>query len=185
LGERPARVVDVAEQVGERERVEGLVREGQTLGARLDELDIRQPLARDREHLRALVEADHSAALLPDQFRDDQAGSGGNVEGAVAFRCAYRGEDGERSWLVLDGEGKPVTDRARVREVVSIAALVEVAEETAGGDGLDELRSRLVALRLTENPPGIDEAEEAALALEATIGGTPRAATPDRLDAIG
>jgi hypothetical protein len=105
--------------------------------------------------------------------------------GARAYLCAYRGEDGEQSWLVLDGEGKPVTDRARVREVVSIAALVEVAEETAGGGDLDELRSQLVALRLTENPPGIDEAEEAALALEATIGGTPRVATPDRLDAIG
>jgi hypothetical protein len=86
---------------------------------------------------------------------------------------------------VLDGDGKPVTDRTRVREVVSIAALVEVAEETAGGGDLDELRSQLVALRLTENPPGIDEAEEAALALETTIGGTPRIATPERLDAIG
>ena len=105
--------------------------------------------------------------------------------GARAYLCAYRGADGEQSWLVLDGDGKPVTDRARVREVVSIAALVEVAEETAGGGDLDELRSQLVALRLTENPPGIDEAEEAALALEATIGGTPRIATPERLDAIG
>src|SRR5204863_92010 len=137
LGERRARIVDVAEQVGERERVEGLVREGQARGARLDELDVRQPLVRDREHFRALVEADG------------------------------------QSWLALDDEGKPVTARARVREVVSIAALVEVAEETAVGGDLDELRSQLVALRLTENPPGIDEAEEAALALEATIGGTP------------
>jgi hypothetical protein len=105
--------------------------------------------------------------------------------GARAYLCAYRDEDGEQSWLVLDGEAKPVTDRARLREVVSIAALVEVAEETAGGGELDELRSQLVALRVTENPPGIDEAEEAALALEATIGGTPRVATPERLDAIG
>src|SRR5947207_14646531 len=102
------------------------------------------------------------------------AGPGEEVAGIVAaepsaesraFLCAYRGEDGEQSWLVLDGEGKPVTDRARVREVVSIAALVEVAEETAGGGDLDELRSQLVALRLTEDPPGLDEAEEAALAL--------------------
>jgi hypothetical protein len=105
--------------------------------------------------------------------------------GARAYLCAYRGEDGDQSWLVLDGKGKPVTDRASVREVVSIAGLVEVAEETAGGGELDELRSQLVALRLTENPPGIDEAEEAALELEATIGGTPRVATPERLDAIG
>ena len=105
--------------------------------------------------------------------------------GTRAYLCAYLADEGERSWMVLDDAGRPVTDRARVREVVSIAALVEVAEETAGGGDLDELRSQLVALRLTENPPGIEEAEEAALALEATIGGTPRIATPERLDAIG
>ena len=105
--------------------------------------------------------------------------------GSRAYLCAYRGQGGETSWLVLDGEGKAVGDRARVREVVSIAALVELAEETAGGGDLDELRSQLVALRMTENPAGIDEAEEAALALQTEIGGAPRVATPERLDAIG
>jgi hypothetical protein len=105
--------------------------------------------------------------------------------GSRAYLCAYRGEDAETSWLVLDGEGKPVADRGHVREIVSIAALVELAEETAGGGDLDEFRSRLVALRLTENPTGIDEAEEAALALQEAIGGAPRVATPERLDAIG
>jgi hypothetical protein len=105
--------------------------------------------------------------------------------GARSYLCAYRGENGETSWLVLDEEGKPVEDRVRIREVVSIAALVELAEETAGGGDLEELRSQLVALRLTENPPGIDEAEEAALALEETIGAAPSVATPERLDAIG
>jgi hypothetical protein len=78
-----------------------------------------------------------------------------------------------------------VEDRVRIREVVSIAALVELAEETAGGGDLEELRSQLVGLRLTENPAGIDEAEEAALALEEAIGAAPRVATPERLDAIG
>jgi hypothetical protein len=86
---------------------------------------------------------------------------------------------------VLDEEGKPIEDRVRIREVVSIAALVELAEETAGGGNLEELRSQLVALRLTENPAGIDEAEEAAIALEEAIGAAPRVATPERLDAIG
>ena len=105
--------------------------------------------------------------------------------GSRSYLCAYRGEGGETSWLVLDSDGKAVHDRARIREVVSIAALVELAEETAGGGDLDELRSQLVALRLTENPAGIDEAEEAALALEAAIGSAPRVATPARLDAIG
>ena len=56
------------------------------------------------------------------------------------------------SWL--DEDGKPVKDRVRIREVVSIAALVELAEETAGGGDLEELRSQLVALRLLENPAG-------------------------------
>jgi hypothetical protein len=105
--------------------------------------------------------------------------------GARSYLCAYRGEDGATRWLVLDGEGTPITDRVRIREAVSIAALVELAEETAGGGDLEELRSQLVALRLTENPAGIKEAEEAALALEEAIGGAPRVATPERLDEIG
>ena len=102
-----------------------------------------------------------------------------------AYLCAYRGEDGAASWLVLDADGEPVADRARVREVVSIAALVELAEENAGGGDLDDLRSKLVALRVTENPPGIDEAEEAAIALQSVLGGAPRVATPQLLDEIG
>ena len=105
--------------------------------------------------------------------------------GARSYLCAYRGDDGATSWLVLDEGAKPVTDRARIREVVSIAALVELAEETAGGGDLEELRSQLVALRLTENPSGIEEAEEAALALERAVGSPPRLATPAYLDDVG
>ena len=104
--------------------------------------------------------------------------------GSRFYLCAYRGEGGETTWLVLDDEARAVENRAVVREVVSIAALVELAEETAGGGDLDELRSQLVALRMTENPPGIDDADDAALALEAEIGAAPRVATPERLDAI-
>ena len=50
---------------------------------------------------------------------------------------------------------------------------------------LDELRAQLVALRLTENPGGIDEADEAALALQHVLGAPPQLASPARLDAIG
>jgi hypothetical protein len=63
--------------------------------------------------------------------------------------------------------------------------MCELAEEAAGGGDLDDLRSRLVALRLTENPPGIDEAEEAAIELQSTIGAPPRVASPAHLDAVG
>ncbi|HSS72850.1 MAG TPA: hypothetical protein VLK53_04720 [Gaiellaceae bacterium] len=68
---------------------------------------------------------------------------------------------------------------------MSIAALCELAEEAAGGGRLEELRAQLLSLRLTENPEGIEEAEEAALDLERTIGAPPRLATPAHLDAVG
>jgi hypothetical protein len=100
------------------------------------------------------------------------------------YLCAFGGEHG-RSWLALDAEGRPVTSRAQVRDGVSIAALCEIAGDTAGGGDLEELRRRLVGLRLTENPPGIAEAEEAALTLEIVIGAPPRVATPAFLDEVG
>jgi hypothetical protein len=68
---------------------------------------------------------------------------------------------------------------------VSIVALCELAEEAAGGGDLDELRSQLAALRLTESPPGIEEADEAALELQRVLGAPPTLATPARLDEIG
>ncbi len=105
--------------------------------------------------------------------------------GERLYLCAYGTPGGSRTWLAFDASGEPVDNRARVRDAVSITALCEVAEETAGGGDLADLRSQLVALRLTENPPGIDEAEEAALALEATITVPPRIASPAYLDAVG
>ena len=75
--------------------------------------------------------------------------------------------------------------RSLVRDAASIAALVELAADAAGGGQLEELRSQLVALRLRESPPGIDEAEKAALDLEHVIGAPPRLATPALLDEIG
>jgi hypothetical protein len=78
-----------------------------------------------------------------------------------------------------------VTDRDRIQRAVSIIALSELAEESAGGGELEELRQQLVALRLSENPPGIEEAEEAALALERAIGAPPRLAEPAYLDRVG
>jgi hypothetical protein len=104
--------------------------------------------------------------------------------GIRVYLCAYQGADG-RSWLALDEEGRPIDDRTAVRDAASIAALCEVAAETAGGGELEELRSRLVALRVRENPPGIDEAEEAALELEHAVGAPPRVASPAYLDRVG
>jgi hypothetical protein len=105
--------------------------------------------------------------------------------GVRVYLCAYRGEGGRMSWLAFDDELRPVESRSLVHDVVSIAAMCELAEEVAGGGDLDELRSRLVALRLTENPAGVDEAEDATVALQTTLGAPPRVATPAHLDAVG
>ncbi len=104
--------------------------------------------------------------------------------GERSYLCAFEAGD-ERAWLVLDEEGNPVTDRDRIRRAVSIIAICELAEESAGGGELEELRQQLVAVRLSENPPGIEEAEEAALALEQAIGAPPRLAEPAYLDRVG
>ena len=105
--------------------------------------------------------------------------------GERVYLCAFRGETGGTTWLALDERSAPVADRAVIRDAVSIAAMCELAEEVAAGGDLDDLHSQLVALRVTENPPGIDAAEDAVLALQNAIGAPPRVASPQHLDAVG
>src|SRR5919197_2983550 len=105
--------------------------------------------------------------------------------GSRVYLCAFVDEAGSRTWIALDAKGQPISSRATVRDAVSIAALCELAEETAAGGDVEQLRADLVTLRLTESPPGIEEAEAAALDLERVLGAPPRLATPGYLDAIG
>jgi hypothetical protein len=107
------------------------------------------------------------------------------ASGRRVYLCAFLDPAGTRTWLALDREGAAMSGRAAVREAASIAALCELAEETAGGGDLEELRAELVALRVRESPPGIEEAEEAALELERVLGKPPRLATPNYLDSVG
>jgi hypothetical protein len=105
--------------------------------------------------------------------------------GGRRYLCAFEDDMGRRAWVVLDDGGAVVRGRRDVRDAVSIAVLCEVAEEAAFPGDLDELRSQLVALRITEDPEGIGEAEDAARALQQVIGAPPQLATTERLDAIG
>jgi hypothetical protein len=120
------------------------------------------------------------------------AAPGEELEGVIAtepesgvrvFLCAFGGDG--RSWVALDSEGSTLHDRALVRSAVSIAALCELAEESAGGGKLEELQAQLATLRVTEQPEGIDEAEAAVSELQQTLATPPRLASPDYLDAIG
>ena len=106
-------------------------------------------------------------------------------EGVRIYLCAFGDGQNGHAWLALDGVGEPVSERRLLRDAVSIAALCEAAEESAGGGKLDELRQQLAELRETENPEGIEEAEAAASELAATLGRAPRLATPAYLDEIG
>lgn len=105
--------------------------------------------------------------------------------GARRYVCAFEGTGGRRAWLVLDDAGCAVVDRRDARDALAIAALCEIAAESAFPGDLDELRAQLVALRSTDPPDGVEAAEEAARALQLLLGAPPALATPARLDAIG
>ncbi len=104
--------------------------------------------------------------------------------GRRVYLCAFESPEG-RAWLALGDDEKPLTERRLVTEAASLAALCEVAEESAGGGHLAELRARLAELRETTDPEGIEEAEAAAAALAETLQPEPRVASGDYLDAIG
>jgi hypothetical protein len=108
------------------------------------------------------------------------------VPGLRVYLCAFRtGGEAGLSWLALDEEGRPVGDRALVREAVSIIGMCELAEESAAGGDVAELRARLAELRRTEQPEGIDGAEAAAAELAEAILPAPRVASLAYLDALG
>jgi hypothetical protein len=104
--------------------------------------------------------------------------------GRRVYLCAYESAE-RRAWLALDDAARPLTEGRLVREAASLAALCEVAEESAGGGHLPELQARLAELRATDNPEGIDEAEAAAAALAQTLQPEPRVASGAYLDALG
>ncbi len=104
--------------------------------------------------------------------------------GRRIYLCAFESAE-VRTWLALDGAAEPVTEARLVREAASLAALCEVAEESAGGGHLAELRARLAELRETDHPEGIEEAEAAAEALAETLRQEPRVASGAYLDALG
>jgi hypothetical protein len=136
-------------------------------------------LAADLERIAAMATAFADGERLAAVLAAEPA------SGRRRYLCAFETDDARRTWLALDAGGAPLTDRSEVRDAVSIAALCELAEESAFPGDLDELRSQLVALRKAENPAGIEDAEEAALGLQHTLGAPPQLATPTRLDAIG
>jgi hypothetical protein len=105
--------------------------------------------------------------------------------GRRVYVCSLDGADGTRGWLAVGEDGSAVTSRPELRAAVSIAALCEVAVDTAGGGDLDGLIASLAELGAREAPEGIEDAEAAARELREVVGEPPQLATPARLDEIG
>jgi hypothetical protein len=106
------------------------------------------------------------------------------AEGQRRYLVALDAGD-QRNWLVLDDTATVVARRDEVRAAASIVAMCELSAELAGGGDLEQLRAHLVQVRMVEQPPGIEEAEGAALALEQAVGSPPRLANPAYLDDVG
>jgi hypothetical protein len=62
------------------------------------------------------------------------------ASGERVYLCAFAQADGTQAWLGLDDRGAPLTNRTLIRDAASIAALVEIAEESASVPTLDEPR---------------------------------------------
>jgi hypothetical protein len=107
------------------------------------------------------------------------------ARGVRTYLVAFAAGDDGPSWLVLNDEARPVERREDVRHTASIVAMCELAADVAGGGDLESLRAQLAQLRIVEQPAGIEDAEEAALALERVIGAPPRVASPAFLDDVG
>jgi hypothetical protein len=141
----------------------------------LRQVSLEEELSAAREAAQAHAgDGEAVAAVIP-----AEPGSGVRV-----YLCAYE-RDGARTWLALGAGGEPLADRVLVRDAVAVAAMCELAEESAGGGEIGELRARLVELRLTEAPEGIEEAEVAAAELQQAIQPPPRVASVAYLDALG
>ncbi len=106
------------------------------------------------------------------------------ASGLRLYLVALAGEE-ERHWLVVDDTGTAVERRDDVRDAASIVAMCELSAELAGGGDLEQLRAQLLQVRIVEQPPGIEAAEAAALALEQAVGSAPRLASPGYLDEVG
>ena len=100
------------------------------------------------------------------------------ADGIRVYLCAFSSRD-SRTWLALDGDGQPITDRSLLRDAASLAALCELAEECAAEpDELQEaprvaspayLDAIVAAARGREQGPGsrfVQAMKQGAVAVE-------------------
>jgi hypothetical protein len=87
--------------------------------------------------------------------------------GKRLYLCAFTDSSPQQSWLVLDDSGSPLADRRVVRDAASIAALVEVAEESADVPPPEE--PRVASLAYLDSLGAAGEDGEFAAALKGAL----------------
>ena len=103
LAQCGGRVVHVAQQVREREVVEGRVVERQRLRGRFDELDlVSEPLPRALEHPGALIHSGDRESTA-EQLGGDEPGSRGDVEHVTAVTREARDEEAPPERVLAEG----------------------------------------------------------------------------------
>lgn len=107
------------------------------------------------------------------------------ADGTRVYLCAFSSAEDSRTWLALDRSGATIADRALVHEAVTVAALCELAEESAAGGDLDGFEARLAELAQAEGADLVADAQNALAELRAVLVPPPRIASPVYLDRIG
>ena len=108
------------------------------------------------------------------------------ADGTRVYLCAFSADDGSPE---LDRARRDRAARSRigalVHDAVTIAALCELAEESAAGGDVDGLEARLTELAETEGVELVADAQAALGELRAILVPPPRVASPVYLDRIG
>lgn len=169
LAERGARVVDVPEEVGERDVVERVAGKRDRIGGRLDERNtLAEPAVGDREHLGALVQPRDPEAATQELGRDEPR-SGRDVEHVSAVPREPRDEEAAPERVLAEGE----------RSADAVVRGTEWGEELSGVHGrhgslfwgvvslTDELE-RISGLAVEQAAPG--DAVAAVISAEPTPG---------------
>jgi hypothetical protein len=85
------------------------------------------------------------------------------LDGHARFLCAF-GEPEALSWLLVETDGRPVVERAEVRDAAEVVAMCETAEEAAAALVADDALPLLARARELAQVHGDAEAELAARA---------------------
>ena len=104
--------------------------------------------------------------------------------GRRVYLCAFESAEG-RAWLALGDDAEPLTERRLVTEAASLSALCEVAEESAGGGHLPELRAGSSSCMRRRTRKASRKRKLRPRRSRETLQPEPRIASGDYLDAIG